>query len=64
MGEWTSCPNCGNSEGNTDIWKCDDCRTLYCDDCGKAPLLSMSNLRCPKCDSTNYSHKGEIEDDE
>jgi hypothetical protein len=56
MAEHFSCPNCSNSDGGTNIYKCYKCRKVYCSRCCKEGLIFKN---CPRCEN-NGEKIGEI----
>ena len=44
MSKYVRCPNCGNEEENTRVYRCKECRTIYCGRC-------KDGDRCPICDA-------------
>lgn len=66
-GRYNQCPNCGNTSEGSTIYRCNNCRKLFCSECGgKSQLRSlyesfvssfltgrikMSDAICPFCDN-------------
>lgn len=48
MSEHSSCPNCHNTDGATNIYKCDKCHRVFCSRCSKFGWL---DTKCPRCES-------------
>lgn len=63
MKSYHRCPNsrCGNSNSGDRIMVCDNCDTIYCDDCGKEKGAFLKTINCPKCGHNGSETLGEIE---
>jgi len=69
MGYYARCPNCGNTQQGTTIYRCEQCRSLFCDSCGTPGLsdqlldflMMMSpSAKCPFCDQRRVKSVGRI----
>jgi rubrerythrin len=71
MGYYARCPNCGNTREGTAIYRCEQCRSLFCASCGALGLSDhlrdfltadafASNAKCPFCDQRRVKSVGRI----
>lgn len=61
MPNQVKCPNCDNSSRHADLYQCDDCNEICCDDCVAFDgPKSDGDYHCPFCDSENLTYIGEI----
>ena len=45
-GQYDDCPSCGNVRQGAAVHRCNQCRTLFCENCCTSAFLGK---RCPAC---------------
>jgi len=60
MARYAQCPNCGNKEDGNAVYRCNECRKLFCHSCARGMLKWLGNPSCPFCDSGNTEKVGTI----
>ena len=46
MGKYVMCPTCGNVENHATIYRCNECKYVFCSSCSSKGLWQD---KCPKC---------------
>jgi hypothetical protein len=60
MERYARCPNCENRDDGDEVYRCDDCRKLFCHSCARGMLKWLGKPSCPLCDSGNTKRVGMI----
>jgi predicted RNA-binding Zn-ribbon protein involved in translation (DUF1610 family) len=61
MARYAQCPNCGNTGDGDAVYRCNDCRRIFCHSCARGVIMKwLGNPKCPFCDGENTKRVGRI----
>jgi hypothetical protein len=60
MARYAQCPNCANRSDGDAVYRCDNCRKLFCHSCARGMLKWANMPQCPFCDGGNTERVGKI----
>jgi hypothetical protein len=60
MARYAQCPNCGNTADGDPVYRCNECRKLFCRSCARGLLKWVDIPGCPFCDGGNTEKVGTI----
>jgi len=60
MSKLRDCRGCGCVDSGTKVFRCEQCKRIFCTNCSVMPGLSFSH-HCPTCETDYKSTLGEVE---
>lgn len=60
MTTFSECPNCNCDKRGTDVYKCEDCNTIFCRVCKAEEGSIFPHKVCPDCRASKIHKVGSI----